>query len=68
MENTASEAIRVEMMESTAYPAAEKAAPNRLAGLWLWLMFIIMTLTLLCTGVLVAWPVLSWLAGRFTEM
>ena len=65
MENTGSEAIPMEMLESTY---AEQAAPNKLAGAWLWLMFIIMTLTLLCTGVLVAWPVLTWVAARFTEM
>nr|NIS40796.1 hypothetical protein [Desulfuromonadales bacterium] len=74
MENTISESIPVGANTESAEAAylsgeaAMEASPNRLANLWLLLLSGILGLTLLCTGALVAWPVLSWLATKVTEM
>lgn len=37
--------------------------PNRFANLWLLILGVVLALTLLCTGVLVAWPILAQIAA-----
>lgn len=59
--------VRTETAEGTPHPwsAAEKnVSPNRFANLWLLILGLIMALTLLCTGILVAWPILARIASK----
>lgn len=68
MENVAIKNTNV--MEEAAQTVEEtsQAVSNGLAGVWIWVNFIIMFLALVCTGVLVAWPMMAKLAAMFTDM
>lgn len=63
---THSATLTHEPVDNAAYLKPEvlkEPKHNQLANLWLLLLAGILGLTLLCTGVLVAWPIISYLAS-----
>lgn len=68
MENTLKlhvASVGTETEEAPEILAAEKSfTMNRFANLWLLTLGFVIALTLLCTGVLVAWPLLAHIASK----
>lgn len=68
MQNVIENVAQPEALESVIEQEQTKSVPNKLANVWLALNFVIIVLTLICTAVLVAWPIVAKLAATFTEM
>lgn len=68
MENVATKNTNANMMDEVITEETAKAVSNSMAGVWIWVNFIVMFLALVCTGVLVAWPMMAKLAAMFTDM
>lgn len=68
MENVAAKNTNANMMDEVISEETAKAVSNSMAGVWIWVNFIVMFLALVCTGVLVAWPMMAKLAAMFTDM
>ena len=69
MENVAIENTNlIDNASAKTLEEVSQTATNRMAGVWIWINFIVMFLALVCTGVLVAWPMLAKLAAMVTEM
>ena len=68
MENVAAKNTNANVMDEVISEETAQAVSNSMAGVWIWVNFIVMFLALVCTGILVAWPLVAKLAAMYTEM
>lgn len=63
MQETTQTITQPETISIATEQAPTKSVANKLANFWLALNFLVIVLTLICTAVLVAWPIVAKFAA-----